>query len=314
MRLLNRWIITISFAVILTTSWPHYSLAIEDAIIAVVNDELVTLKDLKEYIHSTYVSLVAEGLTDAQIQEYMKDMEINGINKLIEDKLILSKANHIGIEVREALIDERIENMKLKYGSEQKLVNALIKNGATLTDLRNKILDQLKIKFIIEHEVKSKIYVNPQEVTNFFEKNKDQFHEEARRNLASIFIAYHGDKISALAQAGELSKDMAIGKDFNSLIEKYSDAPSVGIVKRGQLLPKVEEAVFNLDLDETSHLVAVDSGIFVFKLIGLTPAKVSDLADVKASIYDLIYQEKIKKQLLIWIQDLKKDAYIEIKQ
>ena len=152
MPFLTRWIATICFSLLLTFSWSQPSLAVEDAIIAIVNDELITLKDLKDYVRSTYVSLVAEGLDDTQIQAHMKDMEINGTNKLIEDKLILSKANNIGIKVREALVDERIEEMQSKYGSEQKLVEALIKNGATLTDLRNKIQLKETLKPAIEQQ------------------------------------------------------------------------------------------------------------------------------------------------------------------
>jgi len=251
----------------LTLSWPSLSLAFEDAIIAVVNDELITLKDLKDYAKSTYVSLIAEGLSEEQLQAIMSDMETDGINKLIEDKLILSKANKIGLEVREALVDERIAEMKQKYGSEQNLMDALIKNGSTLTDLKTKIRDQMKIKFVIDREVRSKIYVNPQEVTEYYEKNKSQFNEDDRISLESIFIAYGDDKITALTEANKALKQIEEGKDFKEAAQEYSQAPSVGTIERGQLLPVIEEAVFNLELNDVSSLVEVDSGIYIFKLI-----------------------------------------------
>ena len=174
MQLLTRWTASIYFIIAMTLCMPTLGWPVEDAIIAIVNDELITLKELKDYAQSTYVSLVAEGLSDAQIQGEMKDMEESGLNKLIEDKLILSKANLIGINVREGIIDERVNEVKERYDSEQLLIDALVKNGATMTDLRNKIRDQFKTKFIVDHEVKSKIYVNPQEVTNYYEQNKNQ--------------------------------------------------------------------------------------------------------------------------------------------
>ena len=58
---------------------------LEDAIIAVVNDELITLKELRDYIKETYLALTAEGVDQTKIKEIMLDLEINGINKLIED-------------------------------------------------------------------------------------------------------------------------------------------------------------------------------------------------------------------------------------
>src|SRR3989338_5693709 len=203
----TQWTLTTCLTLLLVFR-PNPAPAIEDAIIAVVNNELITLKDLKDYVQSTYVSLVAEGVPDAQIQEVMKDMEVNGTNKLIEDKLIISQANSVGMLVREELVDDRINTLKEKYGSEQNLVAALIKNGSTLTDLKNKIRDQMKIKFIIDHDVKSKIYVNPQEVTKYYEENKQEFTQEERINLESLFIAYKGDKEAAQSKIDEIMKEI----------------------------------------------------------------------------------------------------------
>jgi len=288
--------------------------AYEDAIIAVVNEELITLKDLKDYIRQTYVSLVAEGVDDTQIRTLMQDLEVDGTNKLIEDKLILSKANKVGIIVRESLIDERIEKMRKKYGSEQDLVNALIKEGATITDLRNKIRNQLKIKFIVDHEVKSNIYVNPQEVTNYYDKHKSQFMDNDRVNLQSIFIAYNDDKPGALMKAVDVFKYAAAENDFNTLVEVFSNAPSVGIVERGQFLPELEKVVFDLKIGEISPMIELNNGIYIFKSIGKIDAQSSPLQAVKDKIYDKIFMDKFKGQFMTWLDGLKSDAYIEIKE
>jgi len=289
-------------------------MSVEDAIIAVVNDELITLKDLKDYAQSTYVNLVAQGLSDSQIEAEMKDLDERGVNKLIEDKLILSRANTIGIEVRGTIIDERVDELIEQYGSEQKLIDALVKNGSTVTDLRNRILEQLKIQFLIDHEVKSKIFVNPQEVTRYYEDNKTRFAKGDRINLESVFIAYEPDKEEALRKSQQALKEITDGVDFKEIIRKYSNMPSVGMIERGQLLPKIENIAFNLEVNEISSPIEVDTGIYFFKLIGKSPAQIADLEDVKDSIYDLLYKQKFKSEFLTWIEGLKKDAYIEIKQ
>lgn len=313
MKLLTRCAAILIILAGFSLGGPPRSLAFDDAIIAVVNDELITLKDLQDYVHSTYVSLVAEGMKDDELNSIMKEMEANGITKLIEDKLILSKANKIGLEVREELIEERINAMKTKYGSASKLIEALIKNGATMTDLRNKIKDQLKIKYVVDHEVKSKVYVNPQEVTEYFEKNKTQFNRQDRVNLKSIFIAADNDRAAALAKAQQALKLMEEGKNFDEVAREYSQAPSVGHVTRGQFLPVIEKIVFNLNIDEVSAPIEVESGVYIFKLIGQSSAKDAKLEDVKDSIYNLLYKEKFKDRLTTWLKKLKKDAYIEIK-
>src|SRR5690349_20143359 len=115
-------------------SWPISKAgAVEDAIIAVVNDDVITLKDLRSYIHSTYVSLVTEGLNQEQIKQAMLELEINGLDRLIEDKLILSRANKINIEIKDKLVDDRVEEIKKRYVTEEDFLEGLIKNGASVS-------------------------------------------------------------------------------------------------------------------------------------------------------------------------------------
>ncbi|MBN1869641.1 MAG: peptidyl-prolyl cis-trans isomerase [Candidatus Omnitrophica bacterium] len=313
MTFLSRWTVIISLVISWTGSCFCLVHAAEDAIIAVVNDELITLNDLKNYAHATYASLITEGMSESHMQAVMKDLEENGIHKLIEDKLILSSANNIGLEVREELVDKRIAELEKKYGSEQNLVNALIKTGATLTDLRNKLREEMKLQFIVDHEIKSKIYVNPQEVTDYYEKNKEDFGRKRRVNLESIYIAYKGDEPAALAKAKNALTQIQEGKDFKEIAAQYSDSPSVGLIEEGHLLPSIEDAVFNLNIDEVSPLIETERGVYIFKLVGKAPAEIPDLADLKETIHDLLFKEKFRTRFIEWVDKLKKEAYIEIK-
>lgn len=295
-------------------SRPHTIFALDDAIIAVVNDELITLKDMQDYTHSTYVSLVAEGVNQKDIEKTMLDLEINGINKLIDDKIILSHAKKSGIIIREKLIDERIEKIKAKYPTEQDFLDGLVNNGATITDLRNKIRDQLMIKFIVEHEIKSKLFVNPQEVTDYYQKHMDQFQKKERLNLDSIFISWSKDRDAERKKASEALDLIHKGQDFNTVGKKYSTAPSLGTIERGQLMPEIEEKVFQLKEGEISFPVETSLGIYIFKANNRQEAQVASLKEVNDQIYNQVYQEKFKGAFDTWLAKLKKNAYIEIKK
>ena len=67
-------------------------------------------------------------------------------------------------------------------------------------------------------------------------------------------------------------------------------------------------------MNEVSHLIEVENGIYIFKLIGQTPSAIAELEDVKELIYNQLYKEKFKSEFMNWIEDLKNDAYIEIKE
>ncbi len=300
------------FIIALTSHSP--ACAFDDAIIAVVNDEVITLKDLRDYIRQTYVSLIAEGVEEKQLKAMMLELESDGINKLIEDRLILTRAKAIGIDVREKLIDQRLDEIKQRYPSEEVFLDALVKNGANITELRDKILDQLKIKFVVEHEVKSKIFVNPQEVTEFYEQNKDSFQKNERVNLESICITFLEDKEAARQRAKEALELIGQGTDFLEAAKQYSDTPSVGVVERGQLQPAIEEVVFNLRENEVSPLMEAGTGIYIFRLKGKIPSETAEIKEVKDQIYQFLFTKKFRDSFMQWLQKLRENAYIEIKQ
>ena len=297
-----------------TIGIPTRARGADDAIIAVVNDEVITFKDLQDYIRQTYASLAAQGLPDDQVKQMMAELQTNGLKQLIEDKLILSRANAIGIEVRDKLVDQRVEEIRAKYPSEQVFLDALVNNGANVTDLRDKILEQLKIKYVIDHEVKSKVFVNPQEVTEFYEENKDSFLKSRRVNLDSIYITFIDDKEAARARANEAMALIKEGRDFEEVAKQYSDSSSIGVVEEGQFLPDIEKIVFSLTPGQASDPVETDKGIFIFKLKGGTPAQVAELKEVKDQVYGLLYRKKFQERFEQWLGNLHKKAYVEIKQ
>ncbi|MBP9854725.1 MAG: peptidyl-prolyl cis-trans isomerase [Candidatus Omnitrophica bacterium] len=307
----------LSFIVILfisLTSFTPASQAVDDAILAVVNDELITLKDLKNYIHGTYVAMMTEGKSKEEVDKTMLDLEINGLNKLIEDKLFLSKANEMGLIVRDKLITDRIADIKKRYRSEQEFIEALNKSGGTLSDIREKINDQFKITFLIENEIKSKIFVNPQEVTQFYNLHIEQFQKKEKVIVKSIFIPFDSDKDNALKQANLALDMIKKGEDFDSVAKQYSKSPSLGTVERGQLLPQVEKTIFHLPLGENSEIIEVVNGLYIFQISQKFPAELAPIEDVKEFITNQIFNEKFKERFLVFLEKLKKDAYIEIKK
>lgn len=288
--------------------------AVEDAIIARVNEELITIKDLKDYINAITVRLSTEGVPNDEIQKVIAELQKTGLSKLIEDKLILSEANTIGIEVNEKLVDSRIDDLKNRYASNAEFTTSLIANGSTLTDLRKTITDQLKIQYIIEHAVKSKVSIKPAEITQYYNDNPDFFQNKEIIDVESIFIASSDNPELAREKAKAALDLLEQGENFTTISEKYSDAPPIGKIERGTLRPEVEEIIFNLISGELSELVEVDSGFFIFRIKEKILPEKASLELVKNKITDYLYQTKLRDQFNVWIEELKEDAYIEVKQ
>jgi len=104
------------------------------------------------------------------------------------------------------------------------------------------------------------------------------------------------------------------GEDFDSVAKQYSKSPSLGTVERGQLLPQVEKTIFHLPLGENSEIIEVVNGLYIFQISKKLPAELAPIEDVKEFITNQIFNEKFKERFLVFLEKLKKDAYIEIKK
>ncbi len=286
-----------------------------DAIIAIVNDDVITLKDLRQYIAGVAGQLKVENKSPEEIQQIMAQYEQKGLDKLIEDKLILAAANDKGIDVRDDIVDKRLQEIKARYPNEDDFLNALNSQGMTVSDLQQKLTDQLKVKYEVDMEVRDKVFVNPQDVTDYYNAHTGDFGHKPMVNLQSIFVSY--DKYSkqeAESRAAEARSRLLAGEDFDTVSKKYSDSSSVGEVEQGQMVDAVERVVFNLKLDEVSDPVEVENGIYVFKAIGISPAKQQTLAEVKDQIYSKLLDDEFQAKFSEWVKKLRDKAYVEIKQ
>ncbi len=285
-----------------------------DAIIAVVNDDVITLKDLRQYIAGIAGQLRVENKSPDEIRQIMRDYEQKGLDKLIEDKLILAAANDKGIEIRGDIVDKRMKEIKGGYAGENDFLNALNAQGVTVSDLQQKLTDQLKVKYEVDMEVREKIFINPQDVTGYYNNHKFEFTRKPMVNLQSIFVSFDKrSKQEAHSRADEARSRMLAGEDFDKIFQKYSDSSSVGEVQQGQMVDAVENVVFNLKLKEVSDPVEVENGIYVFKAIGISPGKQQTLAEVKDRIYNKLLDDQFQAKFREWVDKLRGKAYVEIK-
>jgi len=290
--------------------------AVDDTIIAVVNDEIITLHDLRDYLEGIYTQLKLEGRSEEEVRKILTEKEKRGLELLIEDKLIKQKAADLGLIVREQAIDDRIKQIKKGYKSDEEFTFALTSNGYNLTDLREKVRAQLFASYVIDNEIKAKILVSPQEVTEFYDQNKGTLSTPEKITVDSICLTYTpADKKDAKKKAEEAAKLILEKEDFKKIAQTYSNAPAItDELQKGQLLPAVENKIFNLNVGETSLVIETDNAFYIFKVLDKTPGHIPPLEEVKSEIYDRIFQEKFRQSYQAFIEKLKKTAYVEIKK
>lgn len=286
-------------------AWNLKPLFAAEKIVAIVNNEVITQKDVDDFLHFMSLQLSRE-FKGKQLEAKISSLKEDLLSKLIEDRLILQEAKKEKIPNDEARIKARISEIKRRYPREDDFQKELMSQGLTQADIENKMRDQFLMFGVIEKSVRSKINVKPEEITSFYEANKKDFSSGEERELAA-FALENEDLADSFAY------NLKIGKSPEELAGRYPFTMNKFNVLAGDSLKKeIEEAVFKLGINEVSGVVKLDDKYYVFRLLNIIPSRSLALNEVQYRIQTFLFEKKTQEELSRWIDELKKRSYIKI--
>ena len=301
----NLWRAAICTILFLFTFW--VSSFAQDKIVAIVNNDIITQKDLNDFISFMRVQLFTE-YKGGQLENKIQSMKLDLLNKLIEDRLILQEAKKSNIRIGQDRIKARIDEIKRQYPAERDFQNALAQQGFVQADIESKIKEQLLMHTIIEIKIKSKIVISPSEVTDFYQENIEKFILPEQREFESLTIADENTAkgISESLKRGEKLEETA--NKYSLLINKFS------ALRGGQLKKDIEEEVFKLNSGEISLPIKIQNNYYIFKLNNIIAPHQQNLSEAQDSIYAFLSDKKIQEALMRWLDELRAQSYIKIMQ
>jgi parvulin-like peptidyl-prolyl isomerase len=277
----------------------------EDKIVAIVNGDVITQKDLTDFLNFMRLQL-SQQYEGKQLEEKISEVQADILNRLIEDRLILQEAKRAKINVDETRIKSRINEVKRGYPTDVQFQAELKRQGLTQGDIEDKMREQFLMLSIVEQKVRSKVTVKPDEVTEFYEKNKGDFNSGQARELEAISL-----ENSDLARS--VAYNLKAGQKLASLASKYPLTVNKLMIKPGDELRKdIEDTVSKLGINEVSEPIKIDDKYYVFRLIDISPARELTLFEAQGKIRSLLFEKKMQESLLRWLNELKKDSYIKI--
>ena len=297
-----------------------YSYA-QDKIIAIVNDDVITQKDLDDFINFMRVQLSRE-YNGTELAKQLRTLEVNLIDKLIEDRLILQEAKKTleeaktkkdiatlaRLDVDQDRVKARINEIRRRYASDAELQNDLAGHGLVLADIEARIKEQLLMYNIVELKIRNRVIIRPEEVTSFYNSNIKEFMSQEERELEVIAL-----------ENADLAKTFAYnlksGQKITDLTTRYSvTVDTLKVMQRGELRKDIEDAIFNLGIGEITEPMKVDNKYYIFKLNDIIPPRQQALSEVQEKIHVFLFQKKMQEELTQWLEGLKKQSYVKITQ
>ncbi|MBI5124315.1 MAG: peptidylprolyl isomerase, partial [Candidatus Omnitrophica bacterium] len=250
------------------------SAAVVDKIVVVVNNEIITQREIDVILAPIYNQYKATYKGEELIRK-LEEARESILKQLIEDRLILSEAKKENITVEEKEIDFRVEDIKKKMGGEAELENMLNEQNLTIKELRSRYKEKIIIRKLIDQKVGAGIIITPLEVKNYYNSHKGELMRPEEIKLKTILIKpkkEQGGEAGSLGLMRDILKRIKEGCEFDGLAKEYSDGPgaseggTMGYIKRGELLPQIENIVFNLKEGQVSGIIQSSLGYHIFKI------------------------------------------------
>jgi peptidyl-prolyl cis-trans isomerase SurA len=322
MKLFKGLYIFIWSALLTVICCPVFSAEILNRVVAVANNEIITLHELNAKI-KVMTGLDPIGLKERDEQGYLKaGRQI--LDQLINEKLAQEKVSEFGINVSSAEVDNAIAGiMRNTSATREGILAHLKEQGKSYEWYRETIKKQLKRMKLINQQVKSKIIIREERIKDYYNEHKDEYRLEEKVRLAVIFLGQKNLSDSSEARhlrrrADRIVSRLRNGEDFAKLAREFSGGPGadeggdIGLFKASQLDPELIDIVKAMSVGDISEPIINPSGIRIFKLVEKQEKKLRTMEEVRDAIYRKLYLEEVDIMYSSWVKELREKAYIKI--
>ena len=297
-----------------------------DRIVAVVNDNIITLSELDVYFNPYAEQIKARGYPPEEARKMLFTVREKVLNQLIDEMLTDQEIKRANISVNEAEINNAIERIKAaRFYTDEELQEALKKQGFSMEQYRQQIKNQVLRTKLVNLEVKSKIVLTRQDIEAYYNKHPELYGGEKKYHLRSILmvpppLATDAEKHSIYARMETVLQKFKTGEHFDSLARRYSESPlaaeggDLGAFKLDALSSQIQDAVKNLAPGDVTPILSTDQGYQIFYLENIIESPGKPLEEVAEEIREKLYNEIVDKKFHSWLGTLRERSHIKIIQ
>ena len=291
-----------------------------EEIVAMVNDDIITLSDYRARFDMTAAQLRAAGLPQEQYDKEYERLKKDLLESMITEMLLLQKAKELDLNVQEqikGMIQKIMEDNNL--ATEADLRRAVEQQGMPYEVWLKEYEEGMMRQGVLYTEVERSIVLDDAEVVQYYKKNPAEFTTPTEYKLNAIYLATENrpaeecEKLKAAVDA-----KLGEGASFADTAAELSDPPlkdakgELGTFKEGELEETLETAVAKLKDGETAPWVSTKNGWYLLHLVEKKEAALRPFEDARREVEDKLFNEKRAVKVEAFLKQLRERSYVKI--
>ena len=302
-----------------------------DRVVAVVNDDVITLSELEKKSQPVLERIKAQAPA-GEVDRAMAKARGEMLHSLIDRSILRQQAEKQSIAVAEEEVDAAVDQILVRNNATiEEFKRELATMHISEQEYRDNIRDQILQSKLISYEVRSRIVIIEEDIQEYYRKEYTQEKGEGGyyvlqmgftwRNSISLEEAGFDTKEAAREKAEEIRARVLDGESFTELAKAYSNLPSaiyggdIGPLQKDEMASRMKDVILAMRPGEISPIIESDNAFHFFKLLSVREGDIvvkAPYESVREEIRDILYQQKMKEQYDTWVKSLREEAYIRI--
>jgi len=289
-----------------------------DRVVAVVNEEALTLSEVQEDGQPVIRKIVQDYL-GSERERRVVEAEKKILDDLIDRRLMLQVAKREGTIPSPAEVKTAIEELKKNNNvATDEAFRALLRSeGLTFEQVQRSVTERLAIGRMLARQVRSSIIVEEDELKRYYATHEDEFRREPQAEIRHILIPSRPgeDEAAGQARAEAVLAKLRAGADFDAVAREVSGGGAGAermTVKRGELAPAIESVAFGLAPGDFSSPIRTESGWHLIRVDRRRVEPVAPYAEVRDAVREKVFEEKFQVKRKEWLVRMRAQSYIQI--
>ena len=315
---------TLAPAVPVSTNLWAQEIEVVDRIVAVVNNEIITLYELNQSFAPYVSNIKALNYPPEKERQTLFQVRQDILDKLIESMLADQQVKRDRITVSQKEINRAIERIKeQRQFTDEQLRRGLASQGMTMEEYRQEIEEQIRRTKLVNREVKAKIVITKEDIKEYYESHREKYAGEKKYYLWNMFIKVSSNSGSSQRNKARnrmeaLLSQLKQGRSFESLVDELKQSTSaiqgtdLGLYRLDELSEQLRQVVKKMKTGEFSTVLDANFGFQILYVQKIDESQNQPLAAVESEIEELLYTEFVDNKYQEWLEELRARSHIRI--